>query len=200
MLKSFVNFIRYLYDWTLKWGQHPQSTKALSILSFLEASIFPIPVDPLLLAMGFAKPKKSFYFAFLTTLFSVLGAVGGYMIGQYVWQSLSPFFFSYVFNEQSFDAVVTHLQGATFLSVFIAGFSPIPFKIFTIAGGVVAAPFPPFIMAAVLSRGLRYFILGGVIYFMGAKAQAWIENNFEKLTYIVSFLLVLTVLLIKIAL
>ncbi|MEM7645553.1 MAG: DedA family protein [Pseudomonadota bacterium] len=197
MLKKIVQLIRKLYDWTLEWAKHPQSTKALSILSFLEASVFPLPVDPLLLAMGFSKPKRSFYFAFLTTLFSVLGAIGGYFIGVFAWQMISPFFFQFVFSQETFQSVVTSLQDATFLSIFVAGFSPIPFKIFTIAGGVVSAPFLPFVVAAILARGLRYFILGGVIYFMGEKAQMWIESNFEKLTYIVSALLILTVVLVK---
>lgn len=197
MLKKFVTFVRFLYDWTLAWAKHPQASKALSILSFLEASIFPLPVDPLLLAMGFGKPKKSFHYAALTTVFSVLGAIAGYFIGVYAWSVLSPFFFEFVFSQESFAKVVEQLQGATFLSIFIAGFSPIPFKIFTIAGGVVAAPFAPFVTAAIFARGLRYFILGGIIFFMGPRAQQWIENHFEKVTYAVSILLVLTVVLIK---
>lgn len=198
MFSKIISIIRALYDWTLEWAKHPHSTKALSTLSFLEASIFPLPVDPLLLAMGFSKPKRSFYFAFLTTLFSVLGAIGGYFIGVYAWQSISPFFFNYVFSQESFDGVVAHLQNATFISIFVAGFSPIPFKIFTIAGGVVAAPFPPFVIAAILARGLRYFILGGIIYFMGERAQKWIESNFEKMTIIVSALLILTLVFVKV--
>ena len=196
-MTQILALVRKLYDWTLEWAKHPQSAKALSVLSFLEASIFPLPVDPLLLAMGFTKPKKSFYYAFLTTFFSVLGAIGGYLIGVFAWTAISPFFFSYVFPQQSFDQVVVHLQGATFLSIFIAGFSPIPFKIFTIAGGVVSAPFLPFVLASISARGLRYFILGGIIYFMGDKAQKWIDKNFERLTIIVSLLLVLTIIGIK---
>ena len=197
MLQYCISLVRKLYLWTLLWAKHPQSSKALSVLSFLEASIFPLPVDPLLLAMSFVKPKKSFYYAFLTTLFSVLGAVAGYFLGSYAWQSLEPFFFQYVFSQETFAKVIEHLQNATFVSIFIAGFSPIPFKIFTIAAGVVTAPFAPFIAAAVLARGLRYFILGGVIYFMGERAQLWIESHFEKVTIAVSILLVLTVVLVK---
>jgi len=200
MLKFFVTFIRRLYDWTLEWAKHPHSTKALSVLSFLEASIFPLPVDPLLLAMGFAKPKKSLYYAFVTTTFSVAGALAGYFIGVYAWQFLSPWFFEFIFSQESFEKVVIHLQGATFLSIFVAGFSPIPFKVFTIAGGVVAAPLIPFVTASILSRGLRYFILGAIIYKMGPRAQIWIEKHFEKITYAVSILLILTVILLKIVL
>ena len=189
--------LRNLYEWLIKWSGHKYNTIALSILSFLEASIFPIPVDPLLLTMGFSKPKKSIYYAFLTTTFSVLGAAGGYYIGFYAWQSISPFFFDYVFSQEKFEGVVQILRDATFLSIFVAGFSPIPFKIFTISGGVVAAPFMPFIAASILSRGLRYFILGTLVYFMGEKAKIWIDNNFEKMTYIVSALLIVAVVLLK---
>ena len=189
--------LRRLYAWLLHWAGHKYNILALSILSFLEASIFPIPVDPLLLAMGFAKPKRSIYYALLTTLFSVLGAIGGYYIGYLAWQSISPFFFQYVFSQEKFEMVVSHLRNATFISIFVAGFSPIPFKIFTISGGVVAAPLGPFVLASILSRGLRYFALGTMVYFMGARAKIWIDENFEKMTYIVSALLVLTVVLLK---
>lgn len=199
-MTAIFTLIRKLYNWTLRWAKHPHSTKALSVLSFLEASVFPLPVDPLLLAMGFSKPKKSFYFAFLTTLFSVLGAFGGYYIGHYLWEGISPFFFNYVFPEQVFNDTVANLQTATFISIFIAGFSPIPFKIFTIAAGVVSAPLLPFFIATVLARGLRYFILGGLIFFMGERAQIWIERNFEKMTIVVSVLLVLSLVLVKLIL
>lgn len=197
MLRYLISLIRKLYVWTLLWAKHPHSGKALGILSFLEASIFPLPVDPLLLAMGFAKPKKSFYYAFVTTFFSVAGAIGGYFLGSLAWQHLSLYFFQYVFSEETFAQVVSHLQNATFISIFIAGFSPIPFKIFTIAAGVVTAPFAPFVLAAVLARGLRYFILGGIIYFMGERAQKWIESHFEKVTIAVSIALILTVVFVK---
>lgn len=202
MVDKFVALVRALYDWTIKWAKHPKATWALSVLSFAEASIFPLPVDPLLLAMGFSKPRKSLYYAFLTTLFSVLGAIGGYFIGAYAWSAFSPYFYQYVFSSESFQEVASHMQGegATFVSLFIAGFSPIPFKIFTIAGGVVSAPLVPFIAACILSRGLRYHILGGIIYVMGPKAQEWIEKHFDKVTIAVSVLLVLTVIILKMAL
>lgn len=196
-MRAFVQLIRSLYEWTLNWAKHPQAAKALSTLSFLEASIFPLPVDPLLLAMGFARPKRSLYYAFLTTSFSVLGALTGYFIGLYAWQAVSPWFFEFVFSIDSFNKVVHHLKDATFVSIFVAGFSPIPFKVFTIAGGVVAAPLLPFFLASLLSRGLRYFILASIIYVTGTKAQQWIEDHFDTLTYVVSALLILSVVAFK---
>ncbi|MCB0376860.1 MAG: DedA family protein [Bdellovibrionales bacterium] len=190
-MKMIFDKLHQLYHWLLKWAEHKHNTKALAILSFLEASIFPLPVDPLLLAMGFGKPKRSLYYAFLTTLFSVIGALGGYYIGMQVWQQISGFFFQYVFPEAKFNVVVQSLHGATFVSIFIAGFSPIPFKIFTIAAGVVGAPLPAFVLGAIASRGLRYFILGTLIFFMGDQIRDWIENNFEKLTIAISVAIVL---------
>ena len=162
--------LRGFYDWLIFWADHKYNQVALSSLSFLEASIFPLPVDPLLLAMGLAAPKRSFYYAFLTTVFSVLGAIGGYMIGFYAWSFLSLFFFNYVFSENSFLKVVEYLQNTTFLSIFIAGFSPIPFKVFTLSAGVSSAPFFTFFWACVLSRGLRFFFSWGIGFLHGKKS------------------------------
>ena len=192
-----VTLIRKLYDWTLLWAKHPQSTKALSVLSFLESFVFPLPVDPLLLAMSFSRPRSSFYFAFLVTFFSALGAFGGYFIGAYSWTLLSPWFFETVLSQQIFDQVVLELRETTFIAIFVAGFSPIPFKLFTIAAGVTKAPLVPFFLATLLSRGLRYFILAGVIFIMGERAQIWIESNFEKIIYGVSALLIISLVLFK---
>ena len=192
-----VTFIRKLYDWTLLWAKHPQSAKALCVLSFLESFVFPLPVDPLLLAMSFSRPGRSLYFAFLTTFFSVLGAFGGYFIGAYSWTLLSPWFFETVLSQQVFDQVVLELRQATFIAIFVAGFSPLPFKLFTIAAGVTKAPLASFFLAALLSRGLRYFILAGVIFIMGERAQIWIESHFEKITYGVCALLIITLVLFK---
>ena len=194
-----LNLIHKLYNWTLRWAQHPQSTKALSLLSFLEAFVFPLPVDPLLLAMSFSKPKRSLYYAFLSTLFSTLGALVGYFIGFYTWTTLSPWFFTSVFSQESFNYVSSSLKDTSFIAIFIAGFSPVPFKIFTIAAGVVVIPLLPFIGAVIFARGLRYFILGGLIFKTGQRAQVWIENHFEKATYIILAFIVLSLVLFKLS-
>lgn len=154
-------------------------------------------MDPLLLAMGFSKPQRSLHYAFLSTVFSVLGAIGGYCLGFYAWDILSPWFFRYILSPETFNHVTSSLQETTFVTIFVAGFSPLPFKVFTIAAGVTALPLFPFFTATIFSRGLRYFILGGLIFNMGGRAQVWIENNFEKMTYTVSVLLILTLVLFK---
>ena len=147
--------------------------------------------------MGFAKPKKGLFYALITTFFSFLGALGGYCIGFYLWQSVSPFFFQYVFSPEKFELVAAQFQDLTFISIFVAGFSPIPFKIFTIAAGVASAPLLPFVIATILSRGIRYCILGTLVFFWGKEIKLWIDNHFEKLTIVISILLVLAVALIQ---
>ena len=126
-----------------------------------------------------------------------MGALGGYFIGFYTWNMVSPWFFKYILSQVTFNHAISSLQEATFAAIFVAGFSPIPFKIFTIAAGVLTLPVLPFFTATILARGLRYFILGGLIFKMGEKAQIWIEKNFETMTYVVSGLLLLSLVLLK---
>lgn len=195
--KKGFQWLRNLYDWVLQLSRHPHALKALAVITFAEASFFPIPTDPLLLAMAMAKPKKSLLYSAITTCFSVLGALMGYAIGAFLWQHLSAFFIGPLFSQETFDSVIHQFQNHVFLSIFIAGFSPIPFKVFTVAGGVASVALFPFVGAAILSRGLRYFILGGLVYVFGDKVQIWIDQYFEKITIAVSLALVLGVVLIK---
>ena len=105
MDKSKLNpftYIRAIYEWTLKWAEHKRSEYALGVLSFTESIFFPVPADVLLMVMGAAKPKKALYYGFLTSWTSVLGAVGGYIVGFYLWMAVDSFFFQYVFPQEAF--------------------------------------------------------------------------------------------------
>lgn len=192
--------LRKLYDWVMHWADHPHSVKALAIITFMEASFFPIPTDPLLAAMAVKKPRRGFYFAVITTIFSVLGALFGYAIGSFAWHHLEPLFFQYILSQEKFDLVVQQFSQHVFLTIFVAGFSPIPFKVFTVAGGVAAVPLGPFVGAAILSRGLRYCMIGGLIFVFGKRIEYWLDHYFERMTMIVSGILVLLVVLLKLIL
>ena len=98
--------LKKIYHWLMKMAEHHHATKVLALFTFMEASFFPLPTDPMLLAMGLAQPKKSFYFALITTLFSVLGAIFGYYLGAWLWESVSPWFFQYILSEEIFTNVV----------------------------------------------------------------------------------------------
>jgi len=185
-MEFITKIVRETYDWVLSLAEHPLALPALAILTFCEAIFFPLPTDPLMMAMGLNRPKKALFYSLFTTVFSIFGAIGAYLLGAYLWESIGPWFFEYVMNEEVFDNVMKKYHNNIFITVFVAGFTPIPFKVFTLAGGVAQVAFVPFVTAAALSRGLRFLILGGLIYYMGEAAKDWIEKHFNKLSIVVA--------------
>lgn len=190
--------LRNLYDWVLKWSEHKHSLKALSILSFAESSFFPIPPDVLLITMGASKPKNSLKYAFYCTLFSVLGGFFGYWLGSELWTLVESYLVGGIMKAEHFEIVKQKFIDNAFLSIFIAGFTPIPYKVFTVTAGAVALPLGPFALASVLGRGARFFLVAGLLYFFGNKMKDAIEKNFEKYTMLIGVVLIALVYLIKI--
>lgn len=190
---------RKIYEWTIHWARTPQAARALSLLAFAESSFFPVPPDVLLIAMCVAKPKKSFLYAALCSVFSVLGGMLGYLIGWGFWEIAGPFFFRYIpgFTEEAFGKVAALYQSNAFLAVFSAGFTPIPYKVFTITGGVCKISFPTLVAASALGRAGRFFLVGGLIYFFGEPVRRFIERYLGWLTIAFAILLIGGFLLIK---
>ncbi len=183
---------RRLYDWVLHWADTPYGVPALFFLSFAESSFFPIPPDVLLFPLCLSKPLKSFKFALVTSLGSVFGGVAGYLIGYAVWSLVGAFFFSYVpgFSQEKFNLVQELFSQYNFWIVFVAGFTPIPYKVFTIGAGVFKVSFPLFFLASACSRSLRFFLLAGLVYFFGDPMRNFIDKYFNLLTWTFSILLV----------
>jgi len=168
--------LRKLYFWTLHWAGTRFAIPALFIISFAEASFFPIPPDALLLPMCFAKPKKWFLYAFWCTLASVLGAIAGWMIGLYLWEAVSGFFYAYVFRQAAFDAMAEWYRQHGFWVIMLKGLTPIPFKLITISAGACHVPLPILIIASIISRGARFFVLAGLVRIFGERAKPFIEK------------------------
>jgi membrane protein YqaA with SNARE-associated domain len=189
--RSPLGWLRRLYDWTLSWADTRWGPGVLGGLSFAESSVFPIPPDPLLMALTLGRPERWLRFAALCTAGSVLGAVGGYFIGYYLWQSLDQFFFAYVpgFTEANFRIVQMRYSENAFLAVFAAAFTPIPFKVFTVASGVFEINLLTLVVASTLGRALRFFAVAGVIGWIGKPAKDFIDRHFNWMT-VVFFLLV----------
>ncbi|MBL8027384.1 MAG: DedA family protein [Fibrobacteres bacterium] len=194
-----VSIIRRSYDWVMHWADTRFGTQALAILAFAESSFFPVPPDVLLIGLNLGKPKKAFYYAFICSLFSVLGGMLGYFIGTMLWQVVSGFFFSYIpgFTPAIFAKVQAMYLEYGFFAVLIAGFTPIPYKVFTIASGVFALNFPLFVLASAISRSLRFFIVSTLIYFFGETIKKYIDKYFNILSFVFVVLIVLGFLLIK---
>jgi len=179
-----VHCLRRLYNWVLSWAETPYGAPALFFLALAESSFFPIPPDVLLLALALSAPAGAFRFALLASLGSVIGGVCGYGIGMGFWETLGGYFFQYVpgFTEEGFLRVQELFARYDFWVVFTAGFTPIPYKVITIGAGVFDINFPVFVLASVLSRSLRFYLLATMIFLYGATIRAFIEKYFNYLT------------------
>lgn len=191
--------LRKLYDWVLSWAHKKHSSTALFILAFAESSFFPIPPDILQIALSVSKPKKSFFYAFISSIGSILGGIFGYFIGLKLWYLLKDFFFSYIpgFTPEIFNILQTKYELYNFWIVFTAGFTPIPYKIITISAGLFGVSFLMFVIASTISRSARFFIVASLIYFFGPKIKEFIDKYFNLLTLIFIILLVGGFIVIK---
>lgn len=173
------NALRRLYNWTVGWAERPGSSWALFGIAFVEASFFPIPPDVLLLALCVGSSKKSFRFALICSVGSVLGGMFGYLIGSVAWHAVSGLFIPYVFSQGLFDKVQVLYQQNAFLALLTAAFTPIPYKVFTVAAGVFEVNFLTLVGASVLGRSARFFMVASVLYFFGPQMKALLEKYFD---------------------
>lgn len=179
-----------LYHWVLSWADTPYGAPALFILSVVESSFFPIPPDPLLLALGLSKPKRAFIYAFICTTGSVIGGAIGYMIGLYLIDSVGIMIIEFYGMAEKYDAIQALYQEYNAAVVLVAGISPIPYKVFTIAAGAFKVSFPVFIAASVAGRGFRFFAEGALVYYLGDKVKGIIEKHINLLAWVFSALAV----------
>ena len=191
--------VRRLYDWVLHWAETPFGVPALFILAFVESSFFPIPPDVLLIALALGRRAGSYYYALVSSLGSVLGGIFGYLIGFFTWNLVGHYFFTYVpgFTPQQFGHVQGLFAQYNFWIVFAAGFTPIPYKVFTIGAGVFQVNFPLFLLASAVSRSLRFFLVGGLIYHFGQPIRLFIDRYLNHLTWAFTILLIGGFLLLK---
>lgn len=183
---------RRLYDWVLSFSHSRHASSALFVLSFAESSFFPIPPDILLAPLCLGQRKKAIWFASITTLGSVLGAMLGYLIGWGAWDALQDFLFSYVpgFSRAHFETVEAWYRQWGIWVLFAAAFTPIPFKVFTIAGGVFAQSLVPFLLVSLVGRALRFFLVAGIFWAVGPKAMPCIDRYFNLLCIVFTILLI----------
>ena len=182
-------WIRKLYDWVLHWAETPYGIPALFILSFAEASFFPVPPDVLLIALAVAIPKKSFKMALYCTTASVLGAILGYAIGMFFFDAVGNRIIDFYGIHEQFEYVARKYNENAFAAITIAGFTFIPFKVFTIAAGVFHVNIFVLVFASILSRGARFFLLAALIYHFGPTIKAFIDKYFAL--FAIGFVLLL---------
>ncbi|MEO1885581.1 MAG: YqaA family protein [Methylococcales bacterium] len=186
-------FFERCYESMLLWAQHRHAVKYLFILSFAESSFFPLPPDVMLAPMSLSQPKRALFFALLTTVASVLGGVLGYMIGLYAIDWVMPWLQNSVYGA-SFIRVQSWFEQWGVWAVFLAGFSPIPYKVFTIASGAFGLVFLPFVVASILGRGARFFLVAGLISWGGERLDRLIRQYMNTLGWLMACLVVMVAL------
>lgn len=182
-----------LYDWMLSWADSPYSVPALFLLAFAESSFFPIPPDVLLMALTLGKPGYGMYYAAVTTTGSVLGGALGYAIG---WAGGRPLLLR-IIGEERMKAIHNTFQRYEAWAILIAGFTPIPYKVFTISAGAFYVNFRVFIIASLISRAGRFFLVAGALQLVGPWMKEVLEQYFNLFTLLFVILIVLGFFLVR---
>lgn len=177
------NAFKRLYLWVLHWADTKYGTPALAGISFAESSFFPIPPDVLQIALSVAKPKRSFYYAAVSAAASVAGGMVGWAIGAFLWHAAEGLVFAIPgFTREAFTHVQQLYLGNAFLAILTAAFTPIPFKVFTIASGVFEVPLSTLVVASALGRSGRFFLVGAAIYVFGPTVRTFLDRYLEWIT------------------
>lgn len=181
-----------LYDLALKWAAHRHAPFYLGGLSFAESSFFPVPPDVMLVPMVLTQRDKAWTYAGLTTLTSVLGGIAGYFIGMYSFETVVPVLRElHLWSDEGFIRVQEWFREWGFWAILIAGFTPIPYKIFTIASGAIAMAFLPFVLASTIGRGARFFLVAGVIRVGGERMEKVLRQYIDTIGWLMVVLVIL---------
>ena len=194
---SPFGLLRRLYDWVLSWSERKSALGALWALAFAEASFFPIPPDVLLMAMAIGKPRRAFRFALVCTLGSLMGGLFGYLLGYQFYALVGQPIIDFYSAADQYERVRELFETWNAVAVAIAGFTPIPFKVFTIAAGAFRVHLLTFFLAAAVSRSARFFLVSGLIYTLGSAIKEKIDRYFNQLTILFVVLLVGGFLVLK---
>lgn len=189
--------LRRLYDWVLHWAETPHGTWALFLLAFCESSFFPVPPDVLLIALAVSIPPKALRYALICSVGSVLGGCFGYLIGWQFMAGIGEKIISFYGLSQKVDYIRELYVTYDAWAIGIAGFTPIPYKVFTISAGAFNINFSIFVIASAVSRSARFFLVGGLIYVFGSGIQTFIDKYFNILATAFIALLIAGFIIIK---
>ena len=186
-----------LYQLVMKWAMHRHAPMYLSINSFAESIFWPIPVDVMLAPMALSKPNRAWHYAALATFFSVLGAGFGYLLGYALWEPIvEPFITTMGYEDK---IVVAEEWFATWgiWVVFIASFTPVPYKVFTVTAGMLSMAFLPFVLVSIVGRGLRFFLVAGLMVWGGVRMEAKLFRYIDILGWLTIVAAVIAYLLLR---
>jgi membrane protein YqaA with SNARE-associated domain len=182
--------LKRLYHWTLAKAAHQKAPYWLAAVSFIESSFFPIPPDVMLAPMCLAKPHKAFQYALICTIASVVGALFGYAIGYFLFETVGSAILDFYGLDEQFEGFKVSFNEQGWLIVLLAGFTPLPFKVITIAAGATAMPLYILVIASIIARSARFFLVGALLWKFGQPMQDWIDKHFALATTVVGVLFV----------
>jgi len=182
--------LHQLYNYILRLSSHTKASYYLFILSVTESSFFPIPPDVMLAPMCLAKPSKAWNFAFITTIGSVIGGVVGYLIGKFLFDNIEPLIekLDYMIAYQN---AVHWFNEWGFWAILIAGFSPIPYKVFTIAAGTLNMAFLPFVIGSAIGRGARFYLVAFLVKLFGEKIDYMLKKYMDRIGWGTLFIIII---------
>jgi len=183
-----------LYNWTMRQARHEKAPYYLAGLSFAESSFFPIPPDIMLAPMSLAQPAKAWKFALLTAIASVLGGMLGYLIGMLAFDLVKPWLHELGYWH-AYEKSQAWFVSWGFWAIFVAGFSPIPYKVFTIAAGVIGMSFPVFVIASFIGRSARFFLVAGLMAWGGEPMEAGLRRWVDIIGWLMVLLVIIGALL-----
>lgn len=194
-----LRLLRRLYDWVLSWAESRYATLALTIHATTESFIFPIPVDPLLMALSLSKPRRALSYALVASVFSVVGGLLGYAIGLWAYEAIGSRIIAAFHAQETFLSLQTRFNEYTFWAIMAAGLTPLPFKVFTIAAGACSVSLGPFLVGAIVSRSARFFAVAGLIRVFGPAIKEKIDRYFDLFSLIFIVLLIGGFFVLKVA-
>jgi membrane protein YqaA with SNARE-associated domain len=188
---------RALYDRMLSWSTHRHAPYYLAGVSFVESSFFPIPPDVMLIPMVLSRPLKVWEYAFITTLFSILGGLFGYVIGYFAFEWIAAPFIQWMGYESAYQSVVSLFADYGIWIIILAGFTPIPYKLFTIAAGMTHMALLPFIVGSIIGRAMRFFLVALLVSRFGKRVESIALKYIEWIGWLMILCVILGVIVYK---
>ena len=182
--------MKKIYDWMMRLAAGPKAPHALAVVSFAESSFFPIPPDVMLVPMVLANRAKAWWYATLATISSVIGGIAGYAIGYFLFQTIGQPILAFYGHAGSLDTVFTLFKEWGVWILIAKGWTPLPFKVLTILSGAAQMAIGPFIIASIISRAMRFFLVAGLLYFYGEPIRKFIEERLTLVTTVAVVVLI----------
>ena len=191
-----MRIFTHMYDLAMKWSAHQHAPRYLAGMSFAESSFFPIPVDVMLAPMSLAQPDRAWNFAFIATLFSVIGGVAGYFVGYFAMDLLEPWLHTLGYWDR-YQQIIAWFNEWGIWIIFIAGFAPIPYKLFTVSAGALNMAILPFILISIIARGARFYAVSGLMLWGGERMEKKLRKYMDLIGWGVVVLAAVGYILIK---